>query len=57
MTLERTNESINKAEDVGAARGQIISTDALRRVFPATVSCYSNFVAGSARRPCATEVQ
>ena len=31
--------------------------DALRRVLPTRVFSYSNFVAGSARRPCAVEVQ
>ena len=36
--------------------GQINSTKALRRVF-ATALAISNFVAGSARRPCATGVQ
>ena len=57
MTFRRTKESINKEEDAGTAHGQISSTDALQRVFPTTVSIFSHFVAGSARRPCATEVQ
>ena len=56
MTLMRTAAGINKAEDVGTAHGQNSSTDALQRVF-ATALAISNFVAGSARKPCATEVQ
>ena len=31
--------------------------DAMRWVLPTTLASHSNFVAGSARRPCATEVQ
>ena len=36
MTIGRTNESINKAEDAGRIDAQIRSTDALQRVFPTT---------------------
>ena len=36
---------------------QIGFADALRRVFPTTVSGYSDFVLGSAKRSCTAEVQ
>ena len=57
MTLGRTTMSINKTEDAGSAHGQIRLAQALRRIFPTALASYSHFVAGSARRPCATEVQ
>ena len=53
----RTTAGINKAEDGGRMDTGIGFANALQRVFPATVSSFSNFAAGSARRPCATEVQ
>ena len=43
MTLGRSTAGINNAEDAGTAHRQIISTDALRRVFPTTVSGYLRF--------------
>ena len=57
MTIARTIAGINKAEGDGTAHGQTKSSGALRRVLPTTVPSYSNFVAGYARRLCATEVQ
>ena len=38
--IVRIKLGINKAEDASTAHGQIISTDALQRVFPTTVSRY-----------------
>ena len=40
MTIGRTNESINKAEDAGRIDAQIRSTDALRRVLPTGLTGY-----------------
>ena len=40
MTIVRIIADINKAEGDGTAHGQINSTDALRRVFPTTMSRY-----------------
>ena len=54
MTITRTNESINKAEDDGTAHGQIRSTDALRRVFPTTVASYLTSLAWFVRRQWGT---
>ena len=36
---------------------QIGFADALQRVFPTALASYSNLVAGSARRLCASQVQ
>ena len=55
MTLARTAASINKAEAVGKARGQIGFADALRGVFPMWVPALPNLVAGSVRRLDASE--
>ena len=57
MTIMRSTSGINKAEDAGRMDAHIGFSDALRRAFPTMVSSFSNFAAGSARRPCATEVQ
>ena len=54
MTLMRTMAGINKAADAATAHAQIRFSDALRRVLPTRLTSYSHFVAGSARRPCAT---
>ena len=43
MTIERTNESINKVEDDGRKDAQIGFADALRPVIPTTVSSYLQF--------------
>ena len=40
MTLERTIAGINKAEDTGRKDAPIGFADALRRVFPTTVSSH-----------------
>ena len=40
MTIMRTNESINKAEDAGRIDARIRSTDALRRVLPTGLTGY-----------------
>ncbi len=40
MTLGRTNESINKAEDVGRMDAQIGLVDALRRFFLTNLASY-----------------
>ena len=56
MTLRRTMVGINKAEDAGPTHGQIRSAKAFRWISPtALASASSHFVAGSARRPCATD--
>ena len=55
MTIGRTNESINKAEDDGSKDAPISFADALRWVFPTTVPAISNFAVGSARRLDADE--
>ena len=57
MNLWRTNAGINKAEDAGTAHGQINSTDALQRTFRLRCPAISDFVLGSAKRSCTTEVQ
>ena len=43
MTLGRTAAGINKSEDAGKKDAQIGFDDALRRVFPATVTSYLAF--------------
>ena len=43
MTLARTMASINRTGEAGTMRGQIRSTDALRRVLPTTVASYLQF--------------
>ena len=57
MTIARSNESINKAEDDGGwmpeSGSPMRCSVSFRRRWPASAI----FVAGSARRPCATEVQ
>jgi hypothetical protein len=40
MTVMRTNESINKAEDVGRMDAQIGLVDALRRFFLTNLASY-----------------
>ena len=40
MTIGRTNESINKAEDAGRIDAQIRFSDALRRVLPTGLTGY-----------------
>ena len=39
------------------SNAQIRSTDTLRPIFLTALASFSNFVAGSARRPCAIGVQ
>ena len=60
MTLMRTTAGINKVEHAGRAGrmdAQIGLADALRRSRCRCWPAISNFVAGFARRLCATEVQ
>ena len=55
MNIARTKRSINKTEAAGRKDAQIGFADALQRVFLTALARYSNVVAGSARRLCATE--
>ena len=43
MTIGRTNESINKAEDAGRIDAQIGIADALRRIFPTGLANHLQF--------------
>ena len=56
MTIGRSTAGINKTVSAGRMDAYIGFTRALRRVFPTTVvRASSHFVAGSNKRPCATE--
>ena len=57
MTPVRTAAGINKAEEARMRNAQVRSTDALRRVLLVRLAGSLIFVAGSASRPCETEVQ
>ena len=57
MILGRTTVGINKAEDDGRKDAHIWFAKALRGFFLRRWPAISHFVAGSAGRPCATEVQ
>ena len=47
MTIARTTAGINKAEDAGKMDAQIMSADALRRIFQRGWLAISNFMAES----------